>query len=164
MRYSIGDNFPNVTFNWLDENFELKKMDSDDIFENKKVVLIGMPGAFSPTCSVQHLPSFIESFKRFEDKGVSEIYCLVVNDVYVSKVWGEYTGATKAGIKIITDPLSICAEKLDLEFSVKGSGLLRRLKRFTMVINDKKIEQVYFEEKLGVCDLTSAKSVLQNLN
>ena len=71
---------------------------------------------------------------------VEEIFCVLVNDVYVAKVWGESTGATKAGIKIITDPLSILAETLDMEFTVKGTGLLRRLQRFTAVIKNKKID------------------------
>ena len=62
------------------------------------------------------------------------------------------------------DPLSILAEELDAEFSVKGTGLLRRLQRFTMIINDRKIEKLYFEKERGVCDATSAKSILNDLN
>jgi len=85
------------------------------------------------------------------------------NDVYVAKVWGETTGATKAGIKIITDPLSVLAETLDFEFTVKGTGLLRRLQRFTAVIKNKKIEKLYFEKDRGVCDMTSAQAVLKDI-
>ena len=83
-----------------------------------------MPGAFSPTCSMMHLPGFIKSAKKFQDLGFDDIFCVLVNDVYVAKVWGESTGATKAGIKIITDPLSILAETLDFEFTVKGLSLI----------------------------------------
>ncbi len=164
MKYSVSDIFPNVTFNWLDEKYNFQKMNSDKLFENKKIVLIGMPGAFSPTCSMAHLPGFIDSFKFFKEKGIDEIYCVVVNDIYVAKVWSDTTGATKIGIKIITDPLSILAEELGIEFSVKGTGLLRRLQRFTMIIDDRKIDKLYFEDERGVCDLTSAKTVLQDLN
>ena len=110
-----------------------------------------------------HLPGFIKSVKEFKDFGIDEIFCVLVNDVYVAKVWGETTGATKAGIRIITDPLSILAEKLDIEFSVKGTGLLRRLQRFTAVIKNKKIEKLYFEKERGVCDMTSAQTVLKDL-
>tara|TARA_Y200000002_G_scaffold284739_1_gene238715 strand:- start:147 stop:488 length:342 start_codon:yes stop_codon:yes gene_type:complete len=112
---------------------------------------------------MMHLPSFIKSVKEFEDLGINDIFCVIVNDVYVAKVWGETTGATKAGIKIITDPLSILAEKLDFEFTVKGTGLLRRLQRFTAVVKDKKIEKVYFEKERGVCDMTSAQTVLKDI-
>ena len=163
MKYSVGDDFPEVIFNWMDDNFEVQKAGSSELFGDKKIILIGMPGAFSPTCSMMHLPSFIKSVKEFKDLGVEEIFCVLVNDVYVAKVWGESTGATKAGIKIITDPLSILAETLDMEFSVKGTGLLRRLQRFTAVIKNNKIDRLYFEKERGVCDMTSAQSVLKDL-
>ena len=163
MKYAVGDTFPEVIFNWMDDNFEVQKSGSNELFDNKKVILIGMPGAFSPTCSMMHLPSFIKSVKEFEDLGIDEIFCVLVNDVYVAKVWGDTTGATKAGIKIITDPLSILAEKLDLEFTVKGTGLLRRLQRFTAVIKNKRIEKLYLEKERGVCDMTSAQTVLKDL-
>jgi cytochrome c peroxidase len=163
MKYSVGDDFPEVIFNWMDDNFEVQKAGSSELFGNKKIILIGMPGAFSPTCSMMHLPSFIKSVKEFKDLGVEEIFCVLVNDVYVAKVWGESTGATKAGIKIITDPLSILAETLDMEFTVKGTGLLRRLQRFTAVIKNNKIDRLYFEKERGVCDMTSAQNVLKDL-
>ena len=163
MKYTVGDEFPEVTFNWMDDNFEVQKAGSSELFGDKKIILIGMPGAFSPTCSMMHLPSFIKSVKEFKDLGVEEIFCVLVNDVYVAKVWGESTGATKAGIKIITDPLSILAETLDMEFTVKGTGLLRRLQRFTAVIKNNKIDRLYFEKERGVCDMTSAQNVLKDL-
>ena len=163
MKYSVGDDFPEVIFNWMDDNFEVQKSGSSKLFGDKKIILIGMPGAFSPTCSMMHLPSFIKSVKEFKDLGVEEIFCVLVNDVYVAKVWGESTGATKAGIKIITDPLSILAETLDMEFTVKGTGLLRRLQRFTAVIKNNKIDRLYFEKERGVCDMTSAQNVLKDL-
>ena len=163
MKYSVGDDFPEVIFNWMDDNFEVQKAGSSELFGDKKIILIGMPGAFSPTCSMMHLPSFINSVKEFKNLGVEEIFCVLVNDVYVAKVWGESTGATKAGIKIITDPLSILAETLDMEFTVKGTGLLRRLQRFTAVIKNNKIDRLYFEKERGVCDMTSAKNVLKDL-
>ena len=163
MKYAVGDEFPEVIFNWMDDNFEVQKAGSSELFNNKKIILIGMPGAFSPTCSMMHLPSFIKRVKEFNNIGIDEIFCVLVNDVYVAKVWGESTGATKAGIKIITDPLSILAETLDFEFTVKGTGLLRRLQRFTTLIVNNKIEKLYFEKERGVCDITSAKTVLNDL-
>ena len=163
MKYTVGDEFPEVIFNWIDDNFEVQKAGSIELFDGKKIILIGMPGAFSPTCSMMHLPGFIKSVNEFKNLGVDEIFCVLVNDVYVAKVWGESTGATKAGIKIITDPLSKLAETLDFEFTVKGTGLLRRLQRFTAVIENRKIEKLYFEKERGVCDMTSAQTVLKDL-
>ena len=163
MKYAVGDEFPEVIFNWMDDNFEVQKAGSSELFNNKKIILIGMPGAFSPTCSMMHLPSFIKRVKEFNNIGIDEIFCVLVNDVYVAKVWGESTGATKAGIKIITDPLSILAETIDFEFTVKVTGLLRRLQRFTTLIVNNKIEKLYFEKERGVCDITSAQTVLNDL-
>ena len=117
MKYSVGDEFPEVIFNWMDEKNEVKKAGTGELFDNKNVILIGMPGAFSPTCSMMHLPSFIKSAKKFKDLGIDEIFCVLVNDVYVAKVWGEYNWCNKSRIKIITDPLSILAETLDFEFT-----------------------------------------------
>ena len=87
MKYSVGDEFPEVIFNWMDEKNEVKKAGTGELFDNKDIILIGMPGAFSPTCSMMHLPSFIKSAKKFKDLGIDEIFCVLVNDVYVAKVW-----------------------------------------------------------------------------
>ena len=163
MKYSVGDEFPEVIFNWLDESFQVQKANLSELFMDKRIILIGMPGAFSPTCSMMHLPGFVENFGKFKEQGIDEIYCVLVNDVYVAKVWGESTGASKAGIKIITDPLSILAETMDFEFTVKGTGLLRRLQRFTAVLDNKRFEKIYFEKERGVCDITSAKTVLNDI-
>ena len=163
MKYSVGDEFPEVIFNWMDDKFEVQKAGSGELFDKKNIILIGMPGAFSPTCSMMHLPGFIKNVKEFKALGIDEIFCVLVNDVYVAKVWGESTGAIEAGIKIITDPLSVLAEELDFEFTVKGTGLLRRLQRFTAVIKNNKIDRLYFEKERGVCDMTSAQNVLKDL-
>ena len=83
MKYVVGDEFPEVIFNWMDDNFEVQKAASNELFDNKKIILIGMPGAFSPTCSMMHLPSFIKSVKKFEDLGIDEIFCVFLDRVVI---------------------------------------------------------------------------------
>ena len=80
MKYSVGDEFPEVLFNWMDDKFEVQKAGSGELFDNKNVILIGMPGAFSPTCSMMHLPGFIKSVKEFKDFGIDEIFCVFFID------------------------------------------------------------------------------------
>ena len=72
MKYAVGDEFPEVIFNWMDDKFEVQKAGSGELFDGKKIILIGMPGAFSPTCSMMHLPSFIKSAKEFNNLGIDE--------------------------------------------------------------------------------------------
>ena len=101
MKYTVGDEFPEVIFNWMDDNFEVQKAGSSELFNNKKIILIGMPGAFSPTCSMMHLPSFIKSVKDFERLKIDEIFCVLVNDVYVRRYGVRQQERPKQELKLL---------------------------------------------------------------
>ena len=94
----------------------MKKTITTSLFSKKKVIVIGMPGAFTPTCSNFHIPSIIEQMSNFKMHGIDEIYCLVVNDIHVTKVWAEQTGGAESGLKFITDPDGKLVNKLYLSF------------------------------------------------
>ena len=134
-----------------------------ELIAGKKVVLIGMPGAFTKTCSSYHLPSLIRNSSSIFNNGIDEIICIIVNDIHVAKAWGEVTGATQAGIKILCDLESKFATSTGLSFSAPPVGFFDRLQRFSMIIDDNTIKHIQLEEKRGECNLTSGESILDLL-
>ena len=114
---------------------EWKEVDTEELFASKKVVLFSLPGAFTPTCSQYHLPSIIKEMGNFKKKGIDEIFCLVVNDVYVASVWSQQTGADEAGLKVVCDPLGTLVKKLGMSFNAPDVGFLDRSIRFCLILN-----------------------------
>ena len=96
--------------------------------------------------------------------GIDEIYCLVVNDIHVTKVWAEQTGGANSGLKFITDTDSSLVNKLKLSYNAPDVGLINRSKRFCIVLNNLIIKKIIVEEERGVCDLTSGENILTQLD
>ena len=89
MKIKVGDKLPVSEFFYLNQKSEVKKISTSDVFKNQKVVLLGMPGAFTKTCSAIHLPGYIKNYDTAKKKGISKIVCVAVNDPNVMKAWGE---------------------------------------------------------------------------
>ena len=98
-----------------------------DKLKGRKVVIFGLPGAYTGTCSTAHVPSFIRTAQKFADKGVDEIICVSVNDPFVMKAWGEATGATAAGITMLGDADASFSKAIGLDVRRAAPGLLRPL-------------------------------------
>ena len=163
MNIKVGSIFPENSI-YLYNDRIMKKTITTSLFSKKKVIVIGMPGAFTPTCSNFHIPSIIEQMSNFKMHGIDEIYCLVVNDIHVTKVWAEQTGGAKSGLKFITDTDSSLVNILKLSYSVPDIGLINRSKRFCIVLNNLIIKKILVEEERGVCDLTSGENILTQLD
>lgn len=163
MTFSEGTTFPNgVKFNYVpfsDENADVLAcgapipLDLDKEIKGKKVVLVAVPGAFTPTCTANHIPPFIEKLGELKSKGVDEVIVLAANDPFVMSAWGKALhGADK--IKFVSDPNSQFAKAngLDLDLTDKGMGV--RVKRFAAIIDNGKITYVGVDpqgvEKSGV--------------
>lgn len=132
-----------------------------DCLKNKKVIIFGVPGAFTPTCSEKHLPGFLKLSESIKAKGVDEIYCLSVNDEFVMKSWLlSYTDGDK--IKGIADGNGEVSQLLNVisDKSVNYMGL--RCKRFAMIVDNNVIYNTYFE-KSGKLEVSSAESILSTL-
>lgn len=147
-------------------NFSLKIMGSEGIQEinekllsNKKIVLFAVPGAFTPGCSKTHLPGFIEHAKALKAKGVDEIICTSVNDVFVMDAWGKAQVADN--IIMAADGNADFAKALGLELDGSGFGMGIRSKRYAMIVNNGVIEYLGVDDK-GI-DASSAETVLANL-
>ncbi len=131
--------------------------------KGRSVVIFGLPGAYTGTCSNAHVPSFIRTFDKFKAKGVDEIICVSVNDVFVMDAWGKQTGATAAGITMAADPDASFTKALGLDFA---AGFVRgapRSKRYALHAVDGVVKVLNVEESPGACDISAGEGLLQQL-
>ena len=139
-----------------------KPVDTQDYFAGKKVVLFGLPGAFTPTCHKNHLPGFIVSEAAFKAKGVDAIAMTAVNDHFVLQAWSDATGA-KGHIDFLADGGGDFAKALGLDFDASAGGLGVRSKRYAMLIEDGVVKQLNIEPKPGDVDISSAAHLLEQM-
>ena len=158
MTIEVNSNFPVQTVRLVVAG-ELQEVDSSEYFANKKIMLVGVPGAFTPTCHVSHLPGYIEHLSSFEAKGYSVVF-ISVNDPFVMKAWSDASDAD--GINMIADGNGDLTEALGLEMDASGFGLGKRCMRFAMAIENGIINSIDIEEG-GALDLSSAESQLAKI-
>ncbi len=134
-----------------------------DKLAGRKVVLFGLPGAFTPTCDAAHLPSFIRTKDAFAAKGVDEIICVSVNDVHVMELWGRLSGATEAGITLLADGDSNFSKAIGMTYSNPKAGMFDRSKRYVMLVEDGVVTLFQPEEGPGICELSAGEALLANM-
>ncbi|MDB4842639.1 peroxiredoxin [Gammaproteobacteria bacterium] len=158
MTIEVNSNFPVQTLRLVVAS-ELQEVDSSEYLADKKVMLVGVPGAFTPTCHVSHLPGYIEHLSSFEAKGYSVVF-VSVNDPFVMKAWSEASNAN--GIDMIADGNGELTEALELVMDASGFGLGKRCMRFAMAIENSVIKSIDVEEG-GALDVSSAESQLAKI-
>ncbi len=156
----VGDKLPDATFS-VPTPDGLKPMQTAEIFAGKRVALFAVPGAFTPTCSARHLPSFKDKAADLRDKGVDLIACTSVNDGHVMKAWAKDQNCAD-DIVMLADGNGDFAKKvgLDADFAKFGMGL--RSKRYSMLVKDGVVEALYVEEP-GEYKVSSAEHMLSQL-
>ncbi len=160
MAIAVGDRLPEATFVRMGaEGPEQVKL--SELAKGRKVVLFGLPGAFTGTCTSAHVPSFIRTKGQFDAKGVDEIVCVSVNDPFVMKAWGESTGAASAGITMLADVGGDYAKAVGMNFSNPAVGFFDRSKRYALYAEDGVVKVFHAEESPGVCDLSGGESMLE---
>ena len=159
MAISAGDKLPSATLCRIGDSGP-ECVELADILENRKVVVFAVPGAFTPTCSEQHVPSFVRNAAAFADKGIDEIICVSVNDPFVMKAWGQATGADEAGIAMLGDPQSEFTKAIGLAFSAPPAGLFDRSARYSMYVENGVVKALNQEDAPGVCGITSGDELL----
>jgi peroxiredoxin len=132
-----------------------------ELFGGKKVVLFAVPGAFTPTCSEQHLPGYIEKADEIRAKGVDDILCVSVNDAFVMDAWGKDRGIGDK-VTLIADGNGDLAKALGLDFDGSGIGFGIRAQRFALIAEDGVVTKVAVEEPMKF-DVSSAESILAAL-
>ena len=136
-------------------------MSTDELFSGKKVVLVSVPGAFTPTCSASHLPGYVNNAAELKGKGVDTIACMSVNDVFVMDAWGKDQGVDDK-VVMLADGNGEYAKALDLEMDGSAFGMGTRSQRFAIVVDDGVATHVAVEAA-GQFDVSKAESVLAAL-
>ncbi len=154
MTIKQGDRLPTGTFKVMGAEGP-KEISSDDVFKGKKVVAFSVPGAFTPTCSNQHLPSYLKNYDKVKAQGIDTIVCMAVNDVFVMDAWGKDRGVGNK-ITMLADGNGEYAKKLGLELDGSKFGLGTRGKRFSMIVKDGVVEKLNVDE--GKYELSSAEA------
>ena len=137
-----------------------KPTTTGEFFAGKRVALFAVPGAFTPTCSARHLPSYVEKAGDLKSKGVDEIACISVNDPFVMSAWGERDGS--ADITMIADGNGDFAEAVGLTMDAGKFGMGKRSQRYSMLVNDGVVEQLNVEAP-GEYRASSAEHLLERL-
>ena len=158
MTISINDNFPNQELRILIDG-EVQNINSADYFSGKKIVLVGVPGAFTPTCHLSHLPGYIENLQKFKDKGYNVSF-IAVNDPFVMKSWSEASNAD--GIDMLADGNCDLTNELGLTMDGSAFGLGNRCKRFAMIVDNGIVQSIDIEDP-GAMDISSAESQLAKI-
>ena len=156
MKIKIGDSLPDANVFVLEKDPKQKTI--KEIIANEKTILFGLPGAFTPTCSVKHLPSFINASKIIKEKNIKKIICISVNDPYVMDAWGKSQNI-EGKIILLSDVKAEFTKKIGADFNWRGWAL--RSERYTMLIENGYIKKIVVEE--GKCELTAAENFLNEI-
>ena len=166
MTIQIGDRIPDAN---LSETIEFgdacpvppKPVSVAEATKGKRIVIFGLPGAYTPTCSGKHVPGYVEHLAALKAKKVDEVWCVSVNDGYVMAAWGKQLGAI-GKVRMLGDGSADFTKKLGLELDLTGAGMGLRMKRFSMFVDDGVVKQLNIEapQKFEVSD---AETMLKQL-
>jgi len=160
MAIQKGDKLPDATVMEMTEQGP-NPLTTAELFGGKKTALFAVPGAYTPTCSAQHLPSYINNLEALKAKGIDQVVCLSVNDAFVMSAWGKDQNA-HGKVRMIADGNGELTEKLGLGMDGSKFGLGQRSQRYSMVVNDGTVEQLNLEEG-GAYKVSSAEHMLEQL-
>jgi glutaredoxin/glutathione-dependent peroxiredoxin len=160
MTIKIGEKLPQAEFTVPGED-GARKLSTSDIFDGKKVVLFAVPGAFTPTCSMNHMPGFIAAADDILAKGVDAIVCTSVNDVHVMKAWGKHAGSGDK-IMLLSDGNAAFAKAVGLNIDLNVAGMGERSRRYSMVVDNGVVKKLNVEEAAGV-NVSGADTILTQI-
>jgi len=156
MTIKIGDSIPACTMKTMGEKGPTD-ITTDEVFAGKKVLLFAVPGAFTPGCSITHLPGYVVSADQIKAKGVDTIVCMSVNDAFVMDAWGKVQNAE--ALLMLADGNGDFSAALGLELDGNGFGMGMRSQRFAMIVDDGTVSHLQVEEGAGV-DVSSAETMM----
>ena len=162
MKIKVGDKLPSSELFYLNPNNDVKKVNILDLCKNNKTIILGMPGAFTKTCSAIHLPGYIKNFDLAQKKGVTKIICIAVNDPNVMKAWGENQN-TGSKIFMAGDPFLNFTKSIGAEVDKSEKGLGVRSNRYTMLVENEILKKLEEEKETATCELSGAESFLKSI-
>ena len=158
MKLKENDNIPNSEFFIMEDGNPIKK-NTLEFFKNKKLILFGLPGAYTSVCSAKHLPGYVNNFEKYKAKGIDHIVCISVNDPFVMDAWGKSQNVADK-ILMIADPFLGFTKAIgaDVDKSTRGLGI--RSNRYTMLIDNLRVIKIREEEDAGACEISAAENCL----
>ena len=160
MTIKPGDKLPAAEFSVMTADGQ-QKLSTDVIFGGRKVVLFALPGAFTPTCSMNHLPGFLAACDSIKAKGIDTIACTSVNDVHVMNAWGKASGAD-GKIMMLADGNGDFARAMGLNVDLKAAGMGERSRRYSMLVDNGVVKTLNVEDKSGV-NVSGADTMMEQL-
>ena len=157
MSVKVGDSIPSMKLMMATAEGP-KEVSTDDLFKGKKVVMFAVPGAFTPTCSVKHMPGFVQNADALKAKGVDSVICVAVNDVFVMGAWAKEQGAADK-VMMLADGSAMLTKALGLELDLTARGLGVRSQRYALVAEDGKVTHLAVEAPGGF-EVSKAESIL----
>jgi len=161
MTIKVGDKLPNATFRVMTAEGPKPKT-TDDIFKGKKVALFAVPGAYTPTCSNQHMPSFVNNAAAIKAKGVDTIAVTAINDVFVLDAWKKATNAD-GKVDFLSDGNGEFTNAIGMGFDGSGLGLGTRSKRYSMLVDNGVVKSLNVEDSPGQCSISGGEALLKQL-
>jgi peroxiredoxin len=162
MTITTGDTLPDATVLVMGDDGPASVQMADKL-KGRKVVIFGLPGAYTGTCSTAHVPSFMATIDDFKAKGVDEVICLSVNDPFVMKAWGDDTGALAAGITMLGDAESAFTTAIGMNFSAGPVGFVDRSKRYALLAEDGVVKVLNAEASPGECEISAGQTLLAQI-
>ena len=159
MKLKVGDKLPGSKLFYLDQNNDVKKIDILDLCKDNKTIILGMPGAFTKTCSALHLPGYLKKYELALKKGISKIICIAVNDPNVMKAWGEKQNVGSK-ILMVGDPFIQFTKAIGAEVDKSEKGLGIRSNRYTILVENCNVIKIEEEKETATCELSAAESFL----
>jgi peroxiredoxin len=160
MSIQVGDRLPEATFTTMTAEGP-KPLTTAEVFAGKKVVLFSVPGAFTPTCSKQHLPGYVKQAAELKAKGVAAIACLAVNDVFVMDAWAKSQGA-EGSVLMLADGNAAFTRQIGLELDASKHGMGTRSQRFSMIVDDGVVSTLNIEAP-GKFEVSSCEATARQL-
>ena len=160
MKIKKGDKLPDAKVFILEK--DPKEVSIKEIIGEEKVILFGLPGAFTPTCSVKHLPGFVIAIDRLKKKGIKKVVCISVNDPFVMNAWGK-THNVQDKILMVGDSNGDFTKSIGAELNLINRGLGVRSSRYTMLVEKGNVLKISEEEVAGKCEVTAAENFLKEI-
>jgi len=159
VKIKVNDQLPDAEVFQLISGDSVKKKVSE-IIKNKKVVMFGLPGAYTSVCSAKHLPGYIKNVDQFKSKGIDQIICISVNDPFVMDAWGKANNVGN-NILMLADPFINFTKTIGAEVDKSGRGLGIRSNRYAMLIDNLKVLNIKEELNTGTCEISAAENFLK---
>ena len=159
MNIKENDQVPNSEI-FVMENGNPVKKNTQEFLKDKKVVIFGLPGAYTSVCSAKHLPGYVKMFEKYKEKGIDHIICISVNDPFVMNAWGkEHSVGDK--ILMIGDPFLNFTKAIGADVDKSARGLGIRSNRYTMLVDNLKVVKLKEEDDAGSCEVSAAENFIQ---